>query len=296
MESYATASPDRAPGSLERLRSWTYAFVEADVEGGRAYDLTIIWLICLNVLAMILETIQPLREGYGWAFHAFELFSVTVFTADYVLRIWACTLRPGFEGALRGRLRFARTPMALVDLVSVLPFFLPLLGVDLRFVRAMRVLRLLRLAKLARYSQALQMVGRVIRGKSEELLTTFLLGGVLLLIASSLMYFSESEAQPDKFSSIPASMWWGIVTLTTVGYGDVFPVTWMGKLLSAVISVLGIGVVALPTGILGAAFVEEMQARKERERAEHEVLPVVLCTRCRAEVTAEGAAHVHAPS
>ncbi|HET6229769.1 MAG TPA: ion transporter [Longimicrobiaceae bacterium] len=292
MEAIATTSPERGAGGLERLRSWTYAFVEADVEGGRAYDLTIIWLICLNALAMILETVKPASAAYGGFFRSFEIFTVAVFTADYLLRLWACTLRTGFEGALRGRLRFALTPMALVDLVSVLPFFLPLLGVDVRLVRAMRTLRLLRLVKLTRYSHALQMVGRVLRSKGEELLTTFLLGGVLLLISSSLMYFAEGEAQPDKFSSIPATMWWGIVTLTTVGYGDVFPVTTMGKLLSAVISVLGIGIVALPTGILGAAFVEEMQARKERERTGHDV-PAVLCTRCGTEVESQAATHPH---
>ena len=293
MESTLPIARDDAPDRLERLRQWTYAFVEADVEGGRAYDVTIIVLICVNVLAMILETVQPLRLGYEWAFRALENGTVAVFTADYALRLWACTLRPGYQGALRGRLRFAMTPMALVDMASVLPFFLPLLGVEMRVVRAARVLRLLRLAKLARYSQALQMVGRVVRGKRDELLTTFLLGGVLLLISSSLMYFAECDAQPDKFSSIPASMWWGIVTLTTVGYGDVFPVTGAGKLLSAVISVLGIGVVALPTGILGAAFVEEMQARKERERREH-AAPPALCSRCRGELAADGM-HGHPP-
>jgi voltage-gated potassium channel len=266
---------------LEALRQWTHAFVEPDVEGGRAYDVTIIALVCVNALSMILETVAPLRAAYGPAFQALESFTVALFTADYLLRLWACTLRPGYGHPVRGRLRFALTPMALVDLVSVLPFFLPLLGVDARLVQGLRVLRLLRLGKLGRYSHALQMVGRVVRGKREELVTTFVLGGVMLLISSSLMYFAESEAQPDKFSSIPASMWWGIVTLTTVGYGDVYPVTAAGKVLSAVISVLGIGVVALPTGILGAAFVEEMQARKEHEHAARSSA-TVLCDRCRA--------------
>ncbi|HET6765083.1 MAG TPA: ion transporter [Longimicrobiaceae bacterium] len=272
--------PRSASARLDALRRWTYAFVEPDVEGGRAYDVTIITLVCLNALTMILETVAPLRAAFGSVFHALEIVTVSLFTADYVLRLWACTLRPGYGHPARGRIRFALTPMALVDLVSVLPFFLPLLGADVRIVRGLGILRLLRLGKLARYSHALQMVGRVVRGKRHELLTTFMLAGVLLLIASSLMYFAECDAQPDKFSSIPAAMWWGIVTLTTVGYGDVFPVTGAGKLLSAVISVLGIGVVALPTGILGAAFVEEMQARNERERPTHPA--PVLCDRCRA--------------
>ena len=284
MQITVPVSPRRTSARLEAVREWTYAFVEADVEGGRAYDVTIITLVCVNALSMILETVAPLRAAFGPVFQALEVFTVTLFTADYLLRLWACTLRPGYGHPVRGRIRFALTPMALVDLASVLPFYLPLLGVDVRLVQGLRALRLLRLGKLARYSRALQMVGRVVRGKREELMTTFVLGGVMLLISSSLMYFAESDAQPDKFSSIPASMWWGIVTLTTVGYGDVFPVTGAGKLLSAVISVLGIGVVALPTGILGAAFVEEMQARKEHERAAH-APGTVLCDRCRASVS-----------
>lgn len=266
---------------MTRLRQRAYAVVEADVDGGERYDVAIISLICLNVLAMMLETVQGLHAAYGGFFYAFELFSVAVFSGDYVLRLWTCVERPAFRGAVAGRLRYAVTPMALVDLASVLPFFLPFLGVDLRFARALRIMRLLRLAKLARYSHALRMVGRVVSGKKEELASTFSLVGVLLLVASSLMYFAERDAQPDKFSSIPEAMWWGIVTLTTVGYGDVFPVTSLGKVLSAVIALLGIGVVALPTGILGAAFVEEMQAARQART-------VVLCGRCGSEAGADG--------
>lgn len=274
------AAPAHVP-VMKRLRARAHAVVEADVKGGERYDVAIISLICLNILAMMLETVQGLNAAYGGFFLAVELFSVAVFSADYLLRLWTCVERPAFRGAITGRLRYAVTPMALVDLLSVLPFFLPFLGVDLRFARALRIMRLLRLAKLARYSHALRMVGRVITGKKEELASTFSLVGVLLLVASSLMYFAERDAQPEKFSSIPAAMWWGIVTLTTVGYGDVFPITPHGQLLSAVIALLGIGVVALPTGILGAAFVEEMQASR-RERT------VVLCGRCGGEVGAEG--------
>lgn len=281
------AAPAAVP-VMKRLRARAYAVVEADVQGGERYDVAIISLICLNIVAMMLETVQGLNAAYGWFFHAFELFSVAVFSADYLLRLWTCVERPAFRNPVTGRLRFAVTPMAMVDLLSVLPFFLPFVGVDLRFARALRIMRLLRLAKLARYSHALRMVGRVVTGKKEELASTFSLVGVLLLVASSLMYFAERGAQPDKFSSIPAAMWWGIVTLTTVGYGDVFPITPQGQLLSAVIALLGIGVVALPTGILGAAFVEEMQAARQQRTT------VVLCGRCGGEVGAEGQHGSHA--
>lgn len=272
-----------AEGTPSRsLRARVFATVEPDVAGGERYDMAIISLIVLNIAVMVLETVQPLQAAFGGFFHAFEVVSVTVFSADYLLRVWSCVERPAFRGAVTGRVRFALTPMALIDLASVLPFFLPFLGVDLRFARALRVLRLLRLAKLARYSLALRMVGRVLRGKKEELVSTLSLVGVLLLVASAAMYFAERDAQPDKFGSIPEAMWWGIVTLTTVGYGDVFPITPVGQLLSAVIALLGVGVVALPTGILGAAFVEEMRdAREERTT-------VVLCSRCGGEVGGDG--------
>lgn len=275
------AVPSDVP-SPRTVRQRVHAMVEADVAGGERYDVAIISLICLNVLAMVLETVKPLHAAYGDVFYGLEVLSVAVFSVDYGLRMWSCVERPEYAGAVAGRVRYALTPMALIHLVSVLPFFLPFLGVDLRFVRALNVLRLLRLAKLARYSRALRMVGRVLSGKREELATTISLVGVLLLVASSLMYFAERGAQPDKFSSIPEAMWWGIVTLTTVGYGDVFPVTSLGKALSAVIALLGVGVVALPTGILGAAFVEEMAASRTRPTV------VVLCSRCGEQVDGEG--------
>ncbi|MEW5929731.1 MAG: ion transporter, partial [Gemmatimonadota bacterium] len=242
----------------ERLRRRAHALVDPTVPGGEAYDAFMGGLICLNVLAIVLETVRPFRERYGPLLAALEVASIAVFTADYLLRLWVCTLRPGYAAPVRGRVRYALTPMALVDLAAVVPFYLPLVGGDLRFVRAVRLLRLLRLGKLARYSRSLQMVARVLVGKKEELFSTLLVAGVLLLGASSLMYFVEREAQPQAFSSIPASMWWGIATLTTVGFGDVYPVTPLGKALSGVIAVIGIGIIALPTGILSAGFIEEL--------------------------------------
>lgn len=252
-------------GRTERLRRWVYAVVQPDVAGGEGYDAFMAGLVCLNVVAIVLETVRPLHTAHQALFAAFEAGSVLVFTLDYLLRLWVCTLKAEYAAPVRGRIRYALTPLALIDLAAVLPFWLPLLGADLRFARAARLMRLLRLGKLARYSRALQMVARVLEGKKEELLTTLLVAGVLLLGASSLMYLVEREAQPEAFSSIPAAMWWGIATLTTVGFGDVYPVTPLGKALSGVIAVIGIGIIALPTGILSAGFIEEMQARSGRE-------------------------------
>jgi voltage-gated potassium channel len=181
---------------------------------------------------------------------------VIVFTVEYLLRLWSCTADERFRHPVFGRLSWALTPMALIDLLVILPFWLPLVTGDLRFLRVLRLLRLLRIAKLGRYSRALQTIRAVVLERKAELATslTFLL--MLLLVASCLMYYVEHEAQPEKFPSIPAAAWWAIATLTTVGYGDVTPVTGAGKLIAGIVTILGICMLALPTAILGAGFLE----------------------------------------
>ena len=270
-----TSPPTRRPvperGVAEAARPRTlhervYDFIEPERPGGELYDRFIQVLIGLTLLELILETEQALLVAYRPIFHGFEVFSVAAFTLDYLLRLWSCTAAPQYRGPVRGRLRWARTPMALIDLAAVLPFYLPFLGVDLRAFRGMRLLRLLRLAKVGRYSTALRTLQRVLARKKEELVMTLGLAGLLLLGASSLIYFLERQAQPEAFGSIPRAMWWAMATLTTIGYGDVVPVTALGRLLGSLVAVLGIGMGALPTGILGAAFVEEMQARRRGEQ------------------------------
>ena len=227
-----------------------------------AFDIFILTLIFLNVLAVILETVQTIEEKFGSFFYWFEIFSVSVFTVEYLLRVWSCTSQQKYARPFLGRLRFIFTPMALVDLIAILPAFLTFVTVDLRFIRTLRLFRLFRVFKFVRYSHSLKLFGKVIKNKKEELIVTATIMFVLIILTSSFIYIAESEAQPDKFTDIPTSMWWAIVTLTTVGYGDVFPVTPLGTFFAAIIAVLGIGMFALPTGILGASFVEEMEKLK----------------------------------
>ncbi len=227
-----------------------------------AFDIFILTLIFLNVLAVILETVQVFEERFGLFFYWFEIFSVSVFTVEYLLRVWSCTSQQKYTKPFWGRLRFIFTPMALIDLIAILPAFLTFVTVDLRFIRTLRLFRLFRVFKFVRYSHSLKLFGKVIRNKKEELIVTATIMFVLIILTSSFIYIAESEAQPDKFTDIPTSMWWAIVTLTTVGYGDVFPITPLGKFFAAIIAVLGIGMFALPTGILGASFVEEMEKLK----------------------------------
>ncbi len=215
---------------------------------------------------MILETVDSLRARHAAAFAAFELVSVVVFSVEYLLRLWSCTDHPSFGERLRDRARYAVRPMALIDLVAILPAFVSAGGIDLRFMRSVRLLRLARALKFARYSSALQTVGAVVRAKRDELALTVLLAAILLVTAAGGIYFAENDAQPDKFASIPEAMWWAIATLTTVGYGDVYPVTLMGRIFGGLVAVTGVGLFALPAGILAGGFAEELQRRRRPAR------------------------------
>lgn len=239
--------------------------------GGRVgyfVDWIIILLIAANVAAVALETVDPLYDQYGAFFSVFEAVSVVIFSVEYVCRIWACTARAEFDNPITDRLRFASRPMLIVDLLAILPFFLgALLPADLRFLRALRLFRFFRLFKMARYSESMTAFNRVFQKKKEDLVISFTATMILLLVASSTMYFVEHPAQPDEFSSIPRSLWWGVITLTTVGYGDVTPVTPLGRLIGGFIAVLGIGLFALPASILASGFIE---AARDDEAARDE--------------------------
>lgn len=246
-----------------RRRVWEIIEIARPGDGpSRVFDIAIRLLIALNVVAVIVETIPAVDAAVGTWLHIFDLGSVVIFSVEYVLRVWSAREHPRYSRPILGRLRFAMTPLALIDLLAVIPFWLPFLGVDLRILRGARLFRLFRILKIVRYSRALQTFGRVFRRKAEELVLTFALVGFLLLIASLLLYYVEHEAQPETFASVPAAMWWGIVTLTTVGYGDVYPITVAGRLLGGLFALSAVLFIALPTAILGAGFVEELEARR----------------------------------
>jgi voltage-gated potassium channel len=231
-------------------------------------------LILVNAVAVVMETVDEIAVPYARLFQALEIFSVTVFSVEYLLRLWIAPLDPRYAKPVTGRIRYALTPMAIIDLLAILPFYLPLIfPLDLRIIRLLRIFRLFRLFKMSRYAESLNTLDDVFRAKKEELLVTVLMIAMLLLFASSLMYIIETEVQPDKFPNIPAAMWWGVATLTTVGYGDVFPVTPLGKLLGGFIAFLGIGLFALPTGILATGFAEEIKRRRQKPAP-------VLCPHC----------------
>jgi len=245
---------------------------EAGDTTSRVFDTSIVTLILMNVVAMVIESVHSIHELVPHWFLGFEYFSVAVFTVEYTARIWSCVEDPRYQRPVLGRIRFALTPLAIVDMLAVLPFYLPFLSVDLRVLRMfrlLRIMRIMRVAKLARYSESLQMLARVFKAKGEQLISAMVLLLIMLVVAATLVYYAENAAQPDRFSSIPAAMWWAAVTLTTVGYGDIYPVTCLGKILGAMIAMMGIGMFALPTAILGAGFLEDIEQRKKARRCPH---------------------------
>lgn len=228
----------------------------------RALDTFIILLIAFNVMAVILETEESIRAEAQLFFDIFETFSSVFFTIEYFLRIWTCTLDPRYAHPVKGRIRYAFSFMAMVDLIAVAPFYMQFIAVDTRIARAIRLLRLVRILKMGRYAHAVSTLSRVFARKKEELAIATFVSVMLLILCSSVMFFVENEAQPEKFRSIPESMWWAIATLTSVGYGDVAPITGMGKVFGAVICMIGVLLVAIPTGILASGFAEEIREQR----------------------------------
>lgn len=230
----------------------------------RLMNLTLILLISFNVIAIILESVNPIYQQYHQHFWYFEVFSVCVFTIEYVARVWSSIeLAANKEQSeFIGRIKYMLSPMALIDLIAILPFYLSLyLSIDLRFLR---VLRMLRLFKLTRYSPALSALLDVIQKESETLIAAIVVLIMMLVISASGIYLLENDVQPEQFGSIPAAMWWAIVTLTTVGYGDVAPVTAFGKLFGGFIGLIGVGMVALPAAIMASGFAENLHQRKQK--------------------------------
>jgi voltage-gated potassium channel len=255
-----------APSSpARRLRLILYELLHDEESprgtAGRMVRRVLAVVILLSVAVAVLDTVQSVRaEWLGWL-RAAEFACVGLFTLEYAARIWcAVEDRAGrYEHPVRGRLRYALTPLAIVDLLAIVPFYLALL-IPVDFV-LLRTLRLLRVLKITRYSPAMATIELVIVNERRSLYAAATLLGTALLLASGLMYHAERAAQPEAFGSIPAAMWWAIATLTTVGYGDVAPITPLGRVIAGLVAVVGVMTFALPTAILGAGFLQEFQKR-----------------------------------
>ncbi|MEM8662488.1 MAG: ion transporter [Pseudomonadota bacterium] len=214
---------------------------------GRRVALTIQALIIVSVLSITIETLPGLPDWLHTVFFVEEMFVVAVVLTEYILRIYAA----------KRRLAYVTSFFGIIDLLSIAPALL-LLGYDLRSLRAIRALRILSLLKLMRYVAAFERLAKALRSVRDELVVFAGVAGVLLYLCATAVYLFENEAQPEAFASIPHSLWWAVVTFTTVGYGDVYPVTAGGRIFTGVILILALGVVAVPTGLIATALNEEM--------------------------------------
>lgn len=252
--------------TLRRTRRAVALELHAELYPGPGLSVTnrlMVAVILLSVCSAILETEDQLYQAAAAAFGTFELIIVVLFSAEYLARVWTCPERPGH----RSRLRYMTHPAMLIDLVVVLTMIFGLMGLEGTLLRLVRLLRVLRVAKLGKYSSALATLGAAVRDRGHELIVSLLIALLLLLVSSSALYVVEGGDQPEAFGSIPRAMWWSIATLTTVGYGDAVPVTPLGRIFAAVTALTGIGLIAMPAGILAAAFSDVMQ-RQAREKAQ----------------------------
>ncbi|MEQ9642198.1 MAG: cyclic nucleotide-gated ion channel [Alphaproteobacteria bacterium] len=229
--------------------------------GARTVDVALSVLIVANVAAVAIDTIPEVAAGWHRELRLFEAVCVGIFVLEYLARMWVCTEHGPLHRlpAWKARLRFAGSATMLIDALALLPSLLvPVVGAELT---ALRVIRLVRILKLVRYSAGLVTLGRVMRAERRALTATLIVMLGLILGAAAVMYLIERHAQPDDFGSIPAAMWWALATLTTVGYGDVVPVTALGRIFGGMIAILGIAVYALPVAIVASGFMTELQRR-----------------------------------
>lgn len=226
-------------------------------------------LIVVAVFFAVIETEPTIIERRSGFLRAIEAVFTIVFLAEYLVRIWIAPEKPRYAGRF-GRLRYMASVPALIDLLAILPGLFVFIGSEAFVVRLFRLLRILRLARLGRFSRAIDAITTAVNSRRYELLMSLTIAGILLLVSSTLLYLIEGTVQPDRFGSIPRAMWWSIATLTTVGYGDVFPVTPLGRILAGITAITGIGLIAMPTGILAAAFSDAIQMQRKAEEEERE--------------------------
>ena len=230
--------------------------------GLSGFNQVVIACILLLVVIGVMETEVHFIRHYGGLASGLKTVLFVFFAIEYLLRLWVAPL----NRKVRSMLHYALSPAALLDLAVMVTFVTPFLGLEVTVFRLLQLTRLVRLARLGRFSRALNLVYVAIRSRSTELSLAFGLAFALMLAASTLLYFVESTAQPEAFGSIPRAMWWAVETLTTVGYGDVVPVTPLGRFLAAVTALCGIGIIALPTGMLAGAFSDAIRhAREDRQ-------------------------------
>jgi len=250
---------------MQNLRLWLYQVLEKNRQGviPGLINIILILLILANVIVIVISSEKTIQLRYQGFFDSFEIVSLVIFTIEYIIRVWVSIerSRKAKSQPIMGRFRYMFTPMALVDLLAILPSYLAFFGTDLLVLRA---LRLIRVFKLTRYSPSMELLVTVIKQEAETIMSAIFVLLILIVISATGIYLVEGDIQPEPFGSIPRALWWSTVTLTTVGYGDAVPITVLGKTLGIIIVITGIGMAALPAGIIASGFTAEVGRRRER--------------------------------
>jgi len=255
---------------MTNVKSFIYNHIRDDDDNdflSNIIDGIIVFLIIINVLIIFLDTFQDIRNFILPLYKYIDIFSIIIFSIEYILRVWTSDLISLYKNKspIKARFKYIFSPKAIIDMISLLSFYLPLFSFNnFRILRIVRLVRILSLLKVNRYSKAMVTLGKVIKNKSIQLISSFFIVSVLIIFASLLMYYIENEAQPGTFDNAFSSLWWAIATLTTVGYGDIYPVTIIGKILGIFISLMGIAIIAIPTGIISAGFIEQIDEAKDK--------------------------------
>jgi len=272
---------------MKNLQKATFDLLDSNrfnLKVNKIFNFLLIFLVLLSMTLLMVETVDQFSFLHPF-FNKLDTLIYVLFSIEYLLRIWTVTINPMYQNKRLPRLLYALTPLALFDLFAILPFYIFLiddlivsynLPIEAKLIRAIRFLWIFRILKLSRYNNSLSILKKVIQKKKEDLMISYVLLFLILYISSVLMYYIENAAQPDIFSSIPHAMWWGVATLTTIGYGDIVPITLVGKIISGLIAIVGIGFVGLPTGILASGFIEQYQQRKRAK--------IIICPHCQLEI------------
>ena len=251
-----------------KTRAWLYRELEPSAYPGiglSRLNKIIVWIIIMAVLVTILETEDAFRAPAQNAFWIAELFIALIFSIEYLARLYAAGEDERYSG-FKGRIKYVFSWWSLIDLLAILPFILSAGASNAFLIRVLKFLRILRLARLGRFSQAWLSLSDAIFLRRFELALSGMVAFMLMLVSSTLLYVLEGQAQPEQFGSIPRAFWWSVATLTTVGYGDVTPITVMGRIFAGMTAIAGIGLIAMPTGILAAALSDAMQKHNDENK------------------------------
>lgn len=249
---------------MVQLQRKLHYWLEEPRKGNIAYwvNSVIYLLIILSVLSLMLSTVETLDGPYTYYFELTNHVTMIIFTVEYAARVYAAGAKEAYKG-VRGKLRYMMSPYALIDLVSILPFLLSSLDINSVFVRTLRLLRILRLFRMRKYAIFAEILKKIVVSKKEEFFVLLFYTFIMLILLSFIIFELEHDAQPDVFSNVVQTLWWAVATLTTVGYGDMYPVTGTGQFITAIISVLGIAFVAIPGGIFASEFISEFSKRTD---------------------------------